>query len=77
MTSRGWASTGKAPFGLERLVASENTPFEMQKIEAQPDGFLITFTEEVAPATAQDHVMLCEDGKSARLYFPDMREGYV
>ncbi|MEM6768028.1 MAG: plastocyanin/azurin family copper-binding protein [Bacteroidota bacterium] len=107
MTSRGWASTGKAPFGLERLVASENTPFEMQKIEAQPDGFLITFTEEIDPTTAQDpasyqltdftykyhhiygsptinqqtkmihHVMLGEDGKSARLYFPDMREGYV
>lgn len=47
MTSRGWGSTGKAPFGLQRLVWTGKTPFEAQKIEARADGFEITFTMPV------------------------------
>lgn len=52
MTSRGWASTGAEPFGLQRLSYSGTAPFEIQKMEAQEDGFLLTFTEKVDPATA-------------------------
>lgn len=47
MTNRGWASTGKQPYGLQKLKWTGKTPFEMQKVEAQSDGFLISFTEPV------------------------------
>ena len=52
MTSRGWASTGPEKFALERLVWTGRTPFEMEKVEVKPDGFLISFTQPVDPATA-------------------------
>ncbi len=47
MTSRGWRSTGPEVFALERLEWTGKTLFEMKTIEAQSDGFLITFTEPV------------------------------
>ncbi len=47
MTSRGWGSTGKEPYGLQRLVWSGETPFEMRTVKAQPDGFEIEFTKPV------------------------------
>lgn len=54
MTSRGWAATGAAPFGLDRLTWSGEVPFEMQSIRAQKDGFDITFTQPVDPRSAQN-----------------------
>lgn len=47
MTNRGWASTGKEPFGLQRLNWTGRTPFEMKTIEVEEDGFTIRFTEEI------------------------------
>jgi uncharacterized cupredoxin-like copper-binding protein len=47
MTSRGWASTGKAEYALQRLVWNGETPFEMKDIKAMPDGFEIEFTMPV------------------------------
>ena len=47
MTSRGWASTGKAEYALQRLVWNGETPFEMKDIKALPDGFEIEFTMPV------------------------------
>lgn len=47
MTNRGWASTGKAPYGLQRLHWTGKNPFEMKTIEVEQDGFTITFTEPV------------------------------
>jgi len=52
MTSRGWASTGKKMFGLQRLVWTGKTPFEMKTIKAKDDGFLIEFTKPVGVKTA-------------------------
>jgi azurin len=56
MTSRGWASTGKKEFGLQRLVWTGKTPFEIKSIKAQDDGFLLEFTKpvnkEIAKKTA-------------------------
>ncbi len=52
MTNRGWASTGKSPYGLERLEWTGKVPFEMKSIQAQADGFLIEFTEAVDRASA-------------------------
>ncbi len=53
-TNRGWGSTGKEPYGLERLVWTGQTPFEMKAVRAMPDGFEIEFTLPVDKATAQD-----------------------
>jgi cytochrome c551/c552 len=47
MTSRGWGSTGKADFGLQRLVWNGLTPFEIHEIHAKTDGFEISFTQPV------------------------------
>ncbi len=54
MTSRGWASTGKAPYGIQRLVWTGKTPFEMKTIRSMPDGFLIEFTLPVDRKTAEN-----------------------
>jgi azurin len=52
MTSRGWSSTGKDLFGLQRMIWTGKTPFEMGEIHAMSDGFEITFTQPVDKATA-------------------------
>jgi hypothetical protein len=46
-TNRGWGSRGTKPFSLERIDWSGQTPFEIQEMRAQPDGFELTFTEPV------------------------------
>ncbi|RYY35073.1 MAG: auracyanin family protein [Sphingobacteriaceae bacterium] len=46
-TSRGWGSKGQKDFGLERVVWSGKTPFEMKAVRAMPDGFEIEFTKPV------------------------------
>ena len=53
-TSRGWSATGKAPYGLQRLMWTGTVPFEAHRVEARPDGFEITFTSPVDRATASD-----------------------
>jgi azurin len=53
MTSRGWASTGKENYALQRLVWTGKTPFEMKNVTAKPDGFEIEFTQPVNKTTAQ------------------------
>jgi hypothetical protein len=51
-TNRGWASRGSKPFTLERVRWTGKTPFEILDMKANPDGFTLTFTEPVDPATA-------------------------
>lgn len=53
MTSRGWASTGKKPYGLQRLVWSGKTPFEIKTMKALPDGFELEFTKPIDKAQAE------------------------
>lgn len=53
-TSRGWGSRGPQPYALERVVWTGKTPFEVLRMQAQPDGFVLTFTEPVDPVTARD-----------------------
>ncbi|MEM9916460.1 MAG: plastocyanin/azurin family copper-binding protein [Bacteroidota bacterium] len=53
-TNRGWGSTGKDPYGLQRLVWTGKVPFEMKTVKAMPDGFEIEFTQPVDKASAQD-----------------------
>ena len=53
-TNRGWGSRGTKPFALERLRWTGNVPFEIHEMRAKPDGFELTFTQPVDPATAAD-----------------------
>ncbi|NJB83440.1 plastocyanin/azurin family copper-binding protein [Wenyingzhuangia aestuarii] len=54
MTSRGWASTGKKQFGLQQLVWTGKTPFEIKTMKALDDGFLLEFTKPVNKKMAED-----------------------
>jgi len=54
MTSRGWSSTGKENYGVQRLVWTGRMPFEMKAIRAMPDGFEVEFTKPADQATALD-----------------------
>jgi glucose/arabinose dehydrogenase len=51
-TNRGWGSRGPRPFAVERLVWTGKVPFEIREMKALPDGFELTFTRPVDPATA-------------------------
>ena len=53
-TNRGWGSAGDANEGLQRLVYSNEMPFEMQTVRATPDGFDVEFTKPIAKASAED-----------------------
>ncbi|MDP3070924.1 MAG: hypothetical protein Q8N18_11580 [Opitutaceae bacterium] len=52
MSSRGWSSLGTRAYGLQRVRWSGVTPFAIQEMRAQPDGFELVFTAEVDPASA-------------------------
>lgn len=54
MTDRGWGSIGRRRFGLQRLVWTGKTPFEVLHMRARPDGFELEFTADVDAATAVD-----------------------
>jgi glucose/arabinose dehydrogenase len=51
-SNRGWASRGNKPFTFERVKWSGKTPFEIETMTANSDGFTLNFTEPVDPATA-------------------------
>jgi azurin/glucose/arabinose dehydrogenase len=53
-TSRGWGATGRAQYGLQRLVWTGKTPFEPHHVSARPDGFEIFFTAPVDRAAAEN-----------------------
>ena len=54
MTNRGWGSKGTRPFGMQRLEWTGEIPFEVQRMEATPTGFRLTFTRPADPATASE-----------------------
>ncbi len=51
-SNRGWASRGSKPFTFERVRFTGKIPFEIQTMQAKPDGFTLTFTEPVDETTA-------------------------
>lgn len=53
-TARGWAAMGGESYGLEQLVWSGETPFEIKEIYAKPDGFELIFTKPVDRESAAD-----------------------
>lgn len=54
MTSRGWSSTGKDDYGLQRLEWTGKTPFEIKTMKALADGFKLEFTKPINKKMAQD-----------------------
>ena len=52
-SSRGWGG-GKTSYGLSRLTWTGQVPFEIHEMRARPNGFELTFTKPVDPATAGD-----------------------
>jgi uncharacterized cupredoxin-like copper-binding protein len=53
-TARGWGSVGPKQQGLERLSWTGQTPFEIKEVRAQPDGFVLNFTQPAERATAEN-----------------------
>ena len=53
-TNRGWGSAGDANQGLQRLVWTGKTPFEMKAVRAMPDGFEVEFTMPVDRKSAEN-----------------------
>lgn len=54
LSNRGWSSLGTAAYGLQRLVWTGKTPFEIKEMRARPDGFELVFTKPVDAASAAD-----------------------
>jgi azurin/glucose/arabinose dehydrogenase len=53
-TARGWGSVGSKEQGIERVEWTQQTPFELKEVKAQPDGFLLTFTAPVDRVSAEN-----------------------
>ncbi len=53
-TDRGWGARGGKPFALQRLRWTGKPVFEVQTMHVLPDGFEVTFTDPVDPATASN-----------------------
>ncbi len=53
-SNRGWNSQGTRSFGLEKISFTGRVPFEIEKMEAQPDGFRLIFTQPVNAKLAAD-----------------------
>jgi cytochrome c551/c552 len=53
-TNRGWGSAGEASQGLQRLIWTNATPFEMRSVKAMPDGFEIEFTLPIDKKSAEN-----------------------
>jgi hypothetical protein len=52
LTDRGWGSRGGWRDGLERVLFTGVTPFELATIRARPGGFAVEFTQPFDAATA-------------------------
>ena len=51
-SDRGWGARGGKPFCFERLDWTGKLPFEIHEMRATNDGFELSFTQPVDPATA-------------------------
>ena len=50
-TNRGWGSVGGKPYGLQRIKFTGEVPAEIHAIKVTADGFALTFTQPLDPAT--------------------------
>jgi hypothetical protein len=61
-SNRGWNSLGSRSFGLERIRWTGTTPFEIQTMEATPDGFRLTFTEPLEAGVTPEPTQFVMNG---------------
>ena len=54
LTNRGWSSLGDASYGLQRLIWTGKTPFEIKQMCATKEGFELVFTKPVDRESASD-----------------------
>jgi hypothetical protein len=71
MSNAGWSGLGNRPWGLQRLVWTGKTPFEIHTMKARPDGFELTFTEPVHAAVAAN-----AENYKMESYTYQLRSGY-
>ncbi len=50
--NRAWAAVAPRDYSLDRVSFTGKVPFEVNECHARPDGFELTFTQPVDPATA-------------------------
>lgn len=62
MTSRGWSSTGKDMYDLQKLAWTGKMPFEIKSMQAKSDGFELEFTMPVNAAQASNPDMYSMTG---------------
>ncbi len=53
-SNRGWSARGGKPFSFERVNWTGKVPFEIHEMRAKPDGFELSFTKPLDPATARN-----------------------
>lgn len=68
LTNRGWSSLGTASYGLQRLVWTGETPFEIQEMRATPTGFDLQFTKSVDPVSAKNVASYLMDSYTYRYH---------
>ena len=53
-SNRGWGARGTRNWNFERVNWTGKTPFEIHEMRARPNGFELTFTKPIDPASATD-----------------------
>jgi hypothetical protein len=53
-SDRGWGAKGGRPYCFERVEWTGKVPFEIHEMRARPDGFELTFTQPIDPASAEN-----------------------
>jgi hypothetical protein len=66
-TNRGWPVRGTAPFALERIEWTGHTPFEVERITIEHDGFVVRFTDAMDAVTGADPASYSRDDVHAHL----------
>ncbi|MBE87216.1 MAG: hypothetical protein CMO69_05730 [Verrucomicrobiales bacterium] len=58
-SNRGWGSWGTKLDSVERVDWTGKIPFEIHQMRAKPDGFELTFTQPIDPASAKSESFSC------------------
>ena len=58
-SNRGWGSWGPELDSVERVDWTGRMPFEIHQMRARPDGFELTFTQPIDPASAKAESFSC------------------
>ena len=59
-SNRGWGAKGGKAYSFERVNWNGKVPFEIHEMRLRSDGFELTFTEPIDPASAKDSAFSME-----------------